>query len=96
VRERLVAGDSDDQVLTYLTQRYGDFVLLKPPIKPATMLLWFGPFAVLLVGAGLIVAFYRGRGRSAAAAAAAPTALDAVERARLQRLLGEDQEPRRS
>ena len=50
VRERLVAGDSDDKVLAFLTQRYGSFVLLKPPVKPATYLLWFGPFAVLILG----------------------------------------------
>src|SRR3546814_8109266 len=42
VRERLVAGDSDQQVLDYLVARYGDFVLLRPPMKPATYLLWFG------------------------------------------------------
>ena len=47
VRDRLVAGDSDAKVLAYITERYGDFVLLKPPVRPATWLLWFGPPAVL-------------------------------------------------
>jgi cytochrome c-type biogenesis protein CcmH len=46
VRERLVAGDSDAQVLDYLRQRYGDYVLLRPPVTPGTWLLWFGPAAV--------------------------------------------------
>src|SRR5712671_4861633 len=55
VRERLAAGDSDRQVLDYLTRRYGDYVLLRPPLKPATWLLWFGPPALLIIGfAGLI------------------------------------------
>ena len=62
VRDRLVAGDSDAQVLDYVTQRYGDFVLLKPPVKPSTWLLWFGPVAVLLGGGALLVAFFRSRG----------------------------------
>src|SRR3546814_8042783 len=42
VRERLVAGDSDPEVLDYLVARYGDFVLLRPPMKPSTYLLWYG------------------------------------------------------
>ena len=82
VRERLVAGDGDQQVLDFLVARYGDFVLLKPPIMPSTWLLWFGPAAVLLVGGGLIAAFYRGRRRAPAVAE-----LSTAERARLERLL---------
>lgn len=49
VRERLVAGDTDQEVLDYLVARYGDFVLLKPPLKPSTYLLWFGPGFVFLM-----------------------------------------------
>lgn len=86
VRDRLKAGDSDEQVLAYITDRYGDFVLLKPPVKPATWLLWFGPPIVLLAGGLLLAAYFRGRG-----GAAAPTAdLDSAEQERLRRLLGED------
>ena len=88
VRERLVAGDSDEEVLAFATQRYGDFVLLKPPVKPATWLLWFGPLAVLLVGGGLVLAFFRSRGSPRDAATAAD--LDPGERERLARLLGEN------
>lgn len=54
VRERLVAGDSDKQVIDYVVARYGDFVLLKPPLKPTTYLLWIAP--LLLLGAGLLLA----------------------------------------
>jgi cytochrome c-type biogenesis protein CcmH len=43
LRERLVAGDSDAEVKDFLVARYGDYVLLRPPVKPATYLLWFGP-----------------------------------------------------
>ncbi|MDX5360632.1 MAG: cytochrome c-type biogenesis protein CcmH [Alphaproteobacteria bacterium] len=54
VRERLVDGDTDAQVVDYLVRRYGDFVLLKPPIKPQTYILWFGPFLLLaLAGFGV-------------------------------------------
>jgi cytochrome c-type biogenesis protein CcmH len=48
VRERLTAGDSDQEALDFLVARYGDFVLLRPPFKPATYVLWFGPALVLL------------------------------------------------
>src|SRR5438874_12874389 len=45
IREQMKAGKSDQEILAYLTQRYGDFVLYKPPVKLTTYLLWFGPFA---------------------------------------------------
>ena len=53
VRELALAGKSDDDIRAYLVARYGDFVLYKPPVKPATYLLWFGPF--LLLSGGLLV-----------------------------------------
>jgi cytochrome c-type biogenesis protein CcmH len=53
IRERIEAGDSDTQIKDYLVSRYGDFVLMKPPLGPRTWLLWFGPAAVLLIGAGI-------------------------------------------
>ena len=61
VRERLKAGDSDTQVRDYLVARYGDFILLKPPFKMETLLLWLTPFAVLLAGAAALMAFTRRR-----------------------------------
>jgi cytochrome c-type biogenesis protein CcmH len=89
VRERLAAGDSDRQVLQYLTSRYGDYVLLDPPVKPATYLLWFGPPALLLLG-GLALVFAQRRRRAALASAPAP--LSAAEQQRLARLLDEGAE----
>ncbi len=50
VRQRLLAGDTDAQVRQAIVDRYGQFVLLNPPVRPATYLLWFGPMAMLLVG----------------------------------------------
>jgi len=86
VRERLVAGDSDAEIIAFLTARYGDFVLLNPPVRPATWGLWFGPLLVLAV-AGLGIAVYLRR-RPARTPAAAP--LNAEEQARLQALLEEE------
>src|SRR3546814_8542609 len=59
VRERLVAGDSDQEVLDYLVARYGDFVLLRPPMKPSTYLLWFGPFLILFIGVVAVFVYFR-------------------------------------
>ena len=55
VRERLQAGDSDDQLRAFLVRRYGDFILLKPPFKLETWLLWGAPFLVLLAGGCIIL-----------------------------------------
>ncbi len=85
VRERIAAGESDQAILSYLVDRYGQFVLLRPPIEPATWLLWLGPAAVLLLGAGLLVTFYRSRTREPPA----PAELSADEQRRLDRLLAE-------
>ena len=49
VRQRLVAGDSDAEVLAFVTARYGDYVLLRPPVQPNTYALWFGPAAILVI-----------------------------------------------
>ena len=55
VRERLVAGDSDQQVYDYMVARYGDYVLLKPPFKSRTLVLWLGGPLILLLTAGVLV-----------------------------------------
>ncbi len=55
VREQMSKGKSDQEIIDYLVARYGDFVLYKPPVKSYTMLLWFGPFALLLIAVGVLV-----------------------------------------
>jgi cytochrome c-type biogenesis protein CcmH len=55
IREQMKAGKSDKEILAFLTQRYGDFILYRPRVTPMTYLLWFGPFVLLI--AGLIVLF---------------------------------------
>ena len=81
VRERLVAGDSDANVLDYIVRRYGDYVLLRPPMREDTALLWFGPLAILIAGA--IGAFVYLRRRKPAAEAP----LSADEEARLKAIV---------
>ena len=61
VRERITAGDTDDQVIAFLRARYGDFVLLKPPFEPETYLLWLGPPLVLLIGGVMAYSVMRRR-----------------------------------
>ena len=61
VRERLVAGATNAQVIAFVTARYGDFVLLKPPFKPVTYLLWLGPAVVLVAGVVAIIVVLRRR-----------------------------------
>ena len=83
VRERLVAGDSDDEIEAYVVSRYGDFILLKPPFKAKTLVLWLGPAAILLLaGAGAAV-YVRRQARQPEPAAP----LSEAERRRLDDLL---------
>ena len=83
VRERLVAGDSDGDIKSYLVSRYGDFVLLKPPFKAKTYALWLGPALILLLGGAGVAVYLRGQARQPETAA--PLTDD--ERRRLKRLL---------
>ena len=85
VRERLKAGDSDTQVVDFVVARYGDFVLLNPPFKATTALLWGGPALLLLLGAFGVVVWFRGRRQVAASAP-----LSADEKRRLDALLEDE------
>ncbi|HZD26997.1 MAG TPA: cytochrome c-type biogenesis protein [Alphaproteobacteria bacterium] len=87
VRRRIAAGDSDRQVIDYIVARYGDWVLLKPPLKTETALLWGAPALLLVLGGGLLALWYR---RRRAASTGGPAPLSAAEQARLDELLKDD------
>jgi cytochrome c-type biogenesis protein CcmH len=86
VRERLAAGDSDAQVLAFVEARYGEFVLLRPRLKPQTLILWAAP---LLLLAGAAAYLLRARARSAGAAPQ-PAPLSPEEQRRLTELMHEE------
>ncbi len=87
LRLQLTAGRSDAEITDYLTARYGDFVLYRPPFKASTWLLWLGPFVLLLVALVAALRMVRLRRR------AVPPAAPAVDEARLRRLLDEERLP---
>lgn len=86
VRERIATGESDAEIRGFLVDRYGDYVLFRPPFRPATWLLWLAP-ALALAAGGFGVAVYLRRRSSSADD---EPLLDAAERARLAHLLEED------
>jgi len=86
VRERLMAGDSDEEVLDYVVSRYGEFVLLKPRYSLRNALLWGAPVLLLVAGAGVL--FFSQRRRKTSGAT-----LSAEESAELERILAETQKP---
>lgn len=90
VRERLQAGDSDQQVIDYLTDRYGDFVLLRPRFSARTALLWSVPLLVLIGGAAGLIAVLR-RQRQDRESPDSPPALTADEQKRLADLVERQQ-----
>jgi cytochrome c-type biogenesis protein CcmH len=85
VRERLTAGDTYDQVMAFVTARYGDYVLLRPPLRAGTLALWFGP--VVLLVAGIAAIMLRRRRRVAA------EPFSAEEDRRLAQLLDHEKAP---
>jgi len=90
IRERLKAGDSDEEIKDFLVARYGDFVLLRPRFASYTLLLWLGPALVLLLGGVGVLLYLRGQRRGARAGAATGAPLSPDEEARLARLMGEE------
>jgi cytochrome c-type biogenesis protein CcmH len=82
IRAQLTQGRSPEDILSYMTARYGDFVRYKPPLRAGTVLLWLGPFLLLLLGAVLLWRQLRQQHR-----AATPAALSDAERQRAQQLL---------
>lgn len=89
VREQLVAGKSNEEVKSYLVDRYGHYVLLRPPFNAETWLLWLGPLLVLALGGLGVALYFRGR-RSASNAA---PELTPAEAARLNALLHDPEKP---
>ncbi|MCZ2441209.1 MAG: cytochrome c-type biogenesis protein CcmH [Burkholderiales bacterium] len=87
IRAQLKEGRSEAQIKQYMVDRYGDFVLYTPPVRPTTWLLWAGPFILLLAMIGWLVRLLRSRGHEASAT---PLADAELERARV--LLGEASE----
>jgi cytochrome c-type biogenesis protein CcmH len=84
IRQQVVAGQTNQQIIAYMVQRYGTFILLKPPLDPMTVLLWATPVVALLLGLGIaFFAVWRQRRRPAPG----PAPLSAAERARLENLL---------
>ena len=63
VREMLIAGNSDDSIFAFMTDRYGEFVRFRPPLEPKTLLIWGAPFIMVAVGAIIIVRVARQRAR---------------------------------
>jgi len=88
IREQIQAGKTDSEIRTYMVERYGDFVLYRPPLKTTTVLLWFGPLLLLVFGL-LILAITLKRRRSALA----DKVLSADDLERAQALLGQINDP---
>jgi cytochrome c-type biogenesis protein CcmH len=86
IRQHILAGESDREIKAFLVARYGDFILLKPPLKPETALLWGTPILILICGGGAILWSLRRR-----APAPKPANLSAGEEARLAALIGKDE-----
>lgn len=87
VREHLAAGDSDTQVLDFLVARYGDYILLKPPVKPTTYVLWYGPGVLMALGFFAVIVFLIRRRKIVR-----PDPLNDAETARMVQLMGQDRE----
>lgn len=67
IRTLIKEGKSDEQIRSFMVERYGDFVLYRPPVKPITWLLWIGPFVILLIGIGFLFSYLRRRNANVAA-----------------------------
>ncbi|MGI9417467.1 MAG: cytochrome c-type biogenesis protein [Geminicoccaceae bacterium] len=89
VRERLLAGDTDAEIINYVTARYGDFVLLRPPVKLSTLILWYGPPVIFVIAVIAIIFYLRRRRHDDDKEVPAP--LTAEDQEKLDRLLNREQ-----
>jgi cytochrome c-type biogenesis protein CcmH len=87
IRERLTKGESNEAIKVFLVSRYGDFILLKPPLKGATVLLWGAAPFILIAGAAFLIAAMRRRGK----APLAPAPLTLAEQQRVAALLNKSE-----
>ncbi len=87
IYQQISSGSNDDQIIDFMTARYGDFILYRPPLNAGTVLLWFGPLALLLGGL-----FVLRRMLAASAANTSDAGLDAEEQRKLAILLGTDKD----
>ena len=89
VRDRIMAGDSDQQVIDYVVSRYGDYVLLKPPFKGTTLVLWIGPVILILLSLFAFYSFFSRQNKTSSKTKASKPLTD-EERNRLKELLKKD------
>ncbi len=92
IRQMIKAGKTDQQIMDFMVDRYGDFVRYRPPMKSTTYLLWFGPFLLLAVALVALVRYLRRRGSRLDQGA--PTALSAAETQRAEALLAQVEDKR--
>ncbi len=83
VREMLVAGKTEEEIVDYMVVRYGDFILYRPPVQPTTYILWFGPFILFAVGLGVLVLNIRARRKNSTEAAEEQLSTDELARVKL-------------
>lgn len=91
IRTLIQEGKSDDQIRTFMVERYGDFVLYRPPVKPITWLLWIGPFVILIIGIIGLLSYLRRRNLSIPS-----TALSKIDNEKIDALLNQDRKYRRN
>ena len=89
MRTLIKSGKSDEEIKKYLVDRYGDFVLYRPPVKPVTWLLWFGPLLLLIGAVWLLLSIVRRNLKQTET-----PALDATQRAKAQALLQDSESPK--
>jgi cytochrome c-type biogenesis protein CcmH len=91
IRTLIQEGKSDDQIRTFMVERYGDFVLYRPPVKPITWLLWIGPFVILVIGIVGLLSYLRRRNLSIPS-----TTLSKIDNEKIDALLNQDRKYRRN
>ena len=85
IRTLIQEGKSDDQIRSFMVERYGDFVLYRPPVKPITWLLWIGPFVILVIGIAGLLRYLRRRNQNMPS-----TTLSAADNQKIDALLNQE------